>query len=57
MQLRPGFPSYTQFETSNIILNLYAFGVQNDVLQIFFTTVALKVTSSGEYFKVCHLIV
>ena len=58
MEFRPGIPSDTQFNTSDLFLNLYAMGVQNNVLRKhFFKTKKSKANSSGEYVKVGHLIV
>ena len=58
MQNGSGTPSDTQFKTYKLLLNVYARGVQNDALgKTFLFIIALKVNSSGEYFKACKIIV
>ena len=55
MQFRSGIPSDTQFKTYKLLLNEYAWWVQNDALwKTFSIYYSVKVTSSGEYFKACN---
>ena len=58
MHFRSGIPSDTQLETYKLLLNVTAWGVQNDApWKNCPLIIALKVTSSGEYFKACNIIV